>query len=64
MFDFLVARFVLSSFVFGVIIIIIFVVLTKSPRKLGDHTYLTWNTEQESSAVASGRDQRFGEHAP
>ncbi|KAL4898440.1 ligand-effect modulator 3 family [Aspergillus ambiguus] len=34
------------------------------PRKLGDHTYLTWNTEQESTAVATGRDGRFGSHAP
>ncbi|OJZ83569.1 Lem3/Cdc50 [Aspergillus piperis CBS 112811] len=33
------------------------------PRKLGDHTYLTWNNEQESSAVATGRDGRFGSHA-
>ncbi|KAB8199051.1 CDC50 like protein [Aspergillus parasiticus SU-1] len=30
------------------------------PRKLGDHTYLTWNNEQESSAIATGRDNRFG----
>ncbi|EAU29674.1 conserved hypothetical protein [Aspergillus terreus NIH2624] len=34
------------------------------PRKLGDHTYLTWNSEQESTAVATGRDDRFGSHAP
>lgn len=35
------------------------------PRKLGDHTYLTWNGEQEgSAAVATGRDNnRFGAHA-
>ncbi|KAL3485776.1 ligand-effect modulator 3 family [Aspergillus germanicus] len=26
------------------------------PRKLGDHTYLTWNNEQETTAVATGRD--------
>ncbi|KAL5362967.1 ligand-effect modulator 3 family [Aspergillus floccosus] len=34
------------------------------PRKLGDHTYLTWNSEQESTAVTTGRDDRFGSHAP
>ncbi|KKK24587.1 hypothetical protein P175DRAFT_0437557 [Aspergillus ochraceoroseus IBT 24754] len=33
------------------------------PRKLGDHTYLTWNNEQESTATATGRDDRFGAHA-
>ena len=42
----------------------VFYMIVNQLRKLGDHTYLTWNTEQESSAVASGRDQRFGEHAP
>jgi hypothetical protein len=26
------------------------------PRKLGDHTYLSWNNESPSTAVASGRD--------
>jgi len=26
------------------------------PRKLGDHTYLTWNNNEPSSAMASGRD--------
>lgn len=26
------------------------------PRKLGDHTYLTWNNDQPSTATASGRD--------
>jgi len=26
------------------------------PRKLGDHTYLSWNNEGPSTAVASGRD--------
>jgi Cell cycle control protein len=31
-------------------------------RKLGDHTYLTWNNEQRSTAVATGRDDRFGSH--
>lgn len=31
------------------------------PRKLGDHTYLTWNNEQ-STAAATGRDDRFGSH--
>ncbi|KAE8144637.1 ligand-effect modulator 3 family [Aspergillus avenaceus] len=30
------------------------------PRKLGDHTYLTWNNEQDSSALATGRENRFG----
>lgn len=33
-------------------------------RKLGDHTYLTWNSEPQSTAVATGRDERFGSHAP
>ncbi|OJJ89481.1 CDC50/LEM3 family protein [Aspergillus glaucus CBS 516.65] len=33
------------------------------PRKLGDHTYLTWNNDQDSSAIASGRDQRLGANA-
>ncbi|KAL2825399.1 ligand-effect modulator 3 family [Aspergillus cavernicola] len=28
------------------------------PRKLGDHTYLTWNNEQEPTATATGRDDR------
>ncbi|KAI9893749.1 MAG: hypothetical protein M1814_005965 [Vezdaea aestivalis] len=26
------------------------------PRKLGDHTYLTWNNDQPSTATATGRD--------
>ncbi|KAL4860914.1 hypothetical protein BDV12DRAFT_204562 [Aspergillus spectabilis] len=30
------------------------------PRKLGDHTYLTWNNEQETTATATGRDDRIG----
>ncbi|KAL4801424.1 ligand-effect modulator 3 family [Aspergillus unguis] len=30
------------------------------PRKLGDHTYLTWNNEQETSATTTGRDGRTG----
>ncbi|KLJ13515.1 hypothetical protein EMPG_11538 [Blastomyces silverae] len=30
------------------------------PRKLGDHTYLTWNNEQPSTATATGRENRFG----
>lgn len=34
-----------------------------SPRKLGDHTYLTWNNEQPSTASASGRDPRFAPSA-
>ncbi|GFF43668.1 LEM3/CDC50 family protein [Aspergillus lentulus] len=33
------------------------------PRKLGDHTYLTWNNEQESTVTATGRNDRFGPHA-
>ena len=32
-------------------------------RKLGDHTYLTWNNEQPSAAVATGRDNRYGPSA-
>ncbi|OJD28691.1 lem3 cdc50 family protein [Diplodia corticola] len=31
------------------------------PRKLGDHTYLTWNNEGASSATATGRSMRPGE---
>lgn len=34
------------------------------PRKLGDHTYLTWNTEPQSTAVTSGADVGFRSHAP
>ncbi|KAG5292727.1 LEM3/CDC50 family protein [Histoplasma ohiense] len=30
------------------------------PRKLGDHTYLTWNNEQPSTATTTGREPRFG----
>ncbi|CAL5872276.1 uncharacterized protein PFLUO_LOCUS6537 [Penicillium psychrofluorescens] len=33
------------------------------PRKLGDHTYLTWESNQPSTAVATGRDDRFGPNA-
>lgn len=33
------------------------------PRKLGDHTYLTWNSEHPSTAVATGRDDRLGSNA-
>ncbi|KAJ9295333.1 hypothetical protein DTO271G3_6156 [Paecilomyces variotii] len=33
------------------------------PRKLGDHTYLTWNNDQHATAVTTGRDDRFGSHA-
>ncbi|KAF7719197.1 Uncharacterized protein PECH_008272 [Penicillium ucsense] len=34
------------------------------PRKLGDHTYLTWDaTNQPASAVASGRDDRMRANA-
>ncbi|KAL4788867.1 ligand-effect modulator 3 family [Aspergillus venezuelensis] len=32
------------------------------PRKLGDHTYLTWNNEQETSATTTGHD-RSGLHS-
>jgi len=31
------------------------------PRKLGDHTYLTWNNEPPPTATASGREIRPGE---
>lgn len=31
------------------------------PRKLGDHTYLTWNNEPPATATASGRDIRPGD---
>ncbi|KAJ5169111.1 Meiotically protein [Penicillium canariense] len=35
------------------------------PRKLGDHTYLTWDsTNQPSTATASGRDDRLRPNAP
>ena len=30
------------------------------PRKLGDHTYLSWNNDQPSTATASGRDGGAG----
>ncbi|KAI9880465.1 MAG: hypothetical protein M1830_002817 [Pleopsidium flavum] len=30
------------------------------PRKLGDHTYLTWNNEQPGTATATGREIRSG----
>ncbi|KAJ9268032.1 ligand-effect modulator 3 family [Paecilomyces variotii] len=33
------------------------------PRKMGDHTYLTWNNDQHATAVTTGRDDRFGSHA-
>ncbi|KAF2861172.1 Lem3/Cdc50 [Piedraia hortae CBS 480.64] len=33
------------------------------PRKLGDHAYLSWNTDQPSTATASGRAPRAGESA-
>lgn len=32
--------------------------LTTHHRKLGDHTYLSWNNEQPSTATTSGRDLR------
>lgn len=28
------------------------------PRKLGDHTYLTWNNDRPPTAIATGRDSR------
>ena len=31
-------------------------------RKLGDHTYLSWNNDQPSTATASGRETRPGEN--
>ncbi|KAB2579579.1 hypothetical protein BFW01_g4816 [Lasiodiplodia theobromae] len=31
------------------------------PRKLGDHTYLTWNNEGPNTATATGRSMRPGE---
>ncbi|KAK5727640.1 alkylphosphocholine resistance protein lem3 [Elasticomyces elasticus] len=33
------------------------------PRKLGDHSYLSWNTEQPSTATTSGRAARPNESA-
>lgn len=33
------------------------------PRKLGDHTYLSWNNEGPSTAIASGRDGGIESHA-
>jgi len=33
------------------------------PRKLGDHTYLTWNNDQPSTATATGRSVRPGDTA-
>lgn len=33
------------------------------PRKLGDHTYLTWNNDQPSTATATGRSIRPGDTA-
>lgn len=35
--------------------------LTQIRRKLGDHTYLTWNNDQPSTATATGRSLRPGE---
>ncbi|KAI9929080.1 hypothetical protein ASPWEDRAFT_36965 [Aspergillus wentii DTO 134E9] len=37
---------------------------TIRPRKLGDESYLSWNKEDDSSAVASGNDHQTGSHAP
>ncbi|KAM0713629.1 hypothetical protein Q7P37_010591 [Cladosporium fusiforme] len=33
------------------------------PRKLGDHSYLSWNTDQPSTATTTGRSARHGEGA-
>jgi len=33
------------------------------PRKLGDHSYLSWNSEQPSGATTTGRSTRHGEGA-
>ena len=33
-------------------------------RKLGDHTYLTWDSNQPSTGVSSGRDDRYGPSGP
>ncbi|ORX99820.1 ligand-effect modulator 3 family [Clohesyomyces aquaticus] len=33
------------------------------PRKLGDHTYLSWNNDQPSTATATGRAPRAGDTA-
>ncbi|KAF2716809.1 Lem3/Cdc50 [Polychaeton citri CBS 116435] len=33
------------------------------PRKLGDHSYLSWNTDQPSTATTSGRAPRPGDPA-
>ncbi|KAF1814470.1 CDC50 family protein-like protein [Eremomyces bilateralis CBS 781.70] len=33
------------------------------PRKLGDHTYLTWNSDQQDTATATGRAPRTNEAA-
>ncbi|KAK5109223.1 hypothetical protein LTR62_007205 [Meristemomyces frigidus] len=33
------------------------------PRKLGDHSYLSWNTEQASTATTAGRTSRPGDGA-
>lgn len=30
------------------------------PRKLGDHTYLSWNNDQPSTATATGREGASG----
>jgi hypothetical protein len=34
------------------------------PRKLGDHTYLSWNNDQPSTATASGREVRPDDSRP
>ncbi|KAI6866847.1 hypothetical protein KC318_g19624, partial [Hortaea werneckii] len=33
------------------------------PRKLGDHSYLSWNTDQPSTATTTGRAPRPGDTA-
>lgn len=35
-----------------------FMVSNNLGRKLGDHTYLSWNNEQASTVTATGRDLR------
>jgi hypothetical protein len=35
--------------------------LTRRSRKLGDHTYLSWNNEQPSTATTTGRNLGRGE---
>jgi len=48
--------------VIGGICVVLGVLLTIAnlikPRKLGDHTYLSWNNDSASTAVATGRENR------